>query len=627
TEGTVPGEPIGDDVESKTAAIIINVAPKVEPFTVTGSTSVDEDETETKFGEQIAISANTDTDGSEKISEIVLGGFPTGVVATFTKADTAVSVVYNATAGTYTISGGTDQQIRDTLESFKLDLSQTNYKHKADDIDLSVKVTRTDTAGSATDSLVVNATHKITINAVADEPTVAGDTKTTAEDTKVQLTNLAAALVDTDSSETLSIQITGVHKDARLLDENGDEYPFTLVGTGAGQTKTYDIPNAAISNTGADKVWFDPPADANGTFGGMKIVATAKEGTVVGESTTDDVATKSADITVTVTPDVDEPTISGVSAVDEDDEVSFGGNIAISSPDATDKSEGITKIVLGDIPKDATVTFGTVAGAKVTSVTTGTITTYTIEATDPTADPDVKDAAIRALLATAKLTPPQHTDNEINVSVAVTKVDENQAATGADSTKTTTGTHAITVSATVDGPTLTGAASGDEDKAIDLELTADLIDGDGTEVYTHADVKPPSGVTLIFPATLPNGITVETITGGHRFKPGAATTAAQFEAFLKDDLQVKKDTEHDAEDFDVDVTLRVTETASNGNQLSGPATKDVTTTVNVKVNATADEPTVAGDTKTTDEDVTVRLTNLSGALVDTDTSETLTYEI
>ncbi|MEL7303797.1 MAG: hypothetical protein AAGJ53_08890, partial [Pseudomonadota bacterium] len=523
----------------------------------------------------------------------------------------------------------TDQQIRDTLESFKIDLSQSAYDHNADDFTLSVKVTKSDkddvtgvaVTGSQTGS------HKITINAVADEPTVAGDTKTTAEDTKVQLTNLAAALVDTDSSETLSIQITGVHKDAKLLDENGDEYPFTLVGTGAGQTKTYDIPNAAISNTGADKVWFDPPADANGTFGGMKIVATAKEGTVVGESTTDDVATKSADITVTVTPDVDEPTISGVSAVDEDDEVSFGGNIAISSPDATDKSEGITKIVLGDIPKDATVTFGTVAGAKVTSVTTGTITTYTIEATDPTADPDVKDAAIRALLATAKLTPPQHTDNEINVSVAVTKVDENQAATGADSTKTTTGTHAITVSATVDGPTLTGAASGDEDKAIDLELTADLIDGDGTEVYTHADVKPPSGVTLIFPATLPNGITVETITGGHRFKPGAATTAAQFEAFLKDDLQVKKDTEHDAEDFDVDVTLRVTETASNGNQLSGPATKDVTTTVNVKVNATADEPTVAGDTKTTDEDVTVRLTNLSGALVDADNSETLTYEI
>ncbi|MEL6297259.1 MAG: type I secretion C-terminal target domain-containing protein [Pseudomonadota bacterium] len=622
---------VNGEVQTATKAVTANIPVKVAPVAdlpvIGGSSVADEDQGEVKFGEQITITQN-DTDGSEQISEIVLGGFPSGVVATFTKADPAVSVVYDATAGTYTISGGTDQQIRDTLKSFKLDLSQTAYDHNADDIDLSVKVTKTDKddTSTATDSASITGSHKITINAVADAPTVAGDTKTTPEDTKVQLTNLAAGLVDTDGSETLSLQITGVDKDAKLLDENGAEYPFVTVGSGAGQTKTYTIPNSAISNTGADKVWFEPPADANGTFGGMKIVATATEGAVAGESTADDVATNSADITVTVTPVVDPPVISGASSVDEDDEVAFGGNIGITNPDSTDGSEGITKIVLGDIPSDATVTFGTVAGATVTSTTTAGVTTYTIEATDPNASPAVKDAAIRALLATAKLTPPEHTDDEITVAVAVTKVDENQAG-GADATTTTSGTHAITVAAVVDGATLTGTASGDEDQPIDLALTADLIDDDGTEVYTYADVTPPSGVSLIFPATLPNGITVETITGGHRFKPGAATTPAQFEAFLANDLQVKADTTHDADDYDVDVTIRVTETASNGNQLTGPAAKDVTTTVNVKVNAIADPPTVAGDTKTTDEDTTVQLTNLSGALVDTDTSETLTYEI
>ncbi|MEO1794878.1 MAG: hypothetical protein AAFU50_09820, partial [Pseudomonadota bacterium] len=298
---------------------------------------------------------------------------------------------------------------------------------------------------------------------------------------------------------------------------------------------------------------------------------------------------------ITVTPVVDEPAITGSAEVVEDKPVEFGKEINIEKLDATDGSEGITKIELGGIPSAATVTFTAEPGVTVTPVTVGGVTSYTIEAINPNAGKLANDAAIRKTLESFQLTPPEDSDKNITVSVAVTKDDNGVTAT-------TPGSLPIKVKADVDGASISGSASGNEDQNIGLPITANLDDDDGSETYDWAEITVPAGVTLIVPTTLPNGITQSTVGGVPRFTPGATTTPAQFEAFLKNDLQVKQAADSD-KDFKVGVRVSVTETNPDVAGEIETATRVTSADIDVTVTPVPDLPTIGGSS-TADEDQT-----------------------
>jgi len=122
----------------------------------------------------------------------------------------------------------------------------------------------------------------------------------------------------------------------------------------------------------------------------------------------------------------------------------------------------------------------------------------------------------------------------------------------AAATTTSTYSHTIAVAAVADGPTISGAASGNEDQPIGLPIAVTRIDADGSEQYEFAVVTVPAGVTLIYPSTPPNGISVLVSGDSHTFTPGATTTAVQFQSFLATGLQVQAPADSDV-NFDVDV--------------------------------------------------------------------------
>src|SRR5690606_20967180 len=101
------------------ATVPVTVRPIVDLPTITGSTDIDED-TSKNFGSNIAISSD-DTDGSEQITQIVLGNIPSTAVVTYT-AEGGATVTPSTAGGitSYAISGGTEADIRATVASFSL---------------------------------------------------------------------------------------------------------------------------------------------------------------------------------------------------------------------------------------------------------------------------------------------------------------------------------------------------------------------------------------------------------------------------------------------------------------------------------------------------------------------------
>jgi len=181
---------------------------------------------------------------------------------------------------------------------------------------------------------------------------------------------------------------------------------------------------------------------------------------------------------------------------------------------------------VSDFPIGAIVTYTPVGGGlPVTITVTATTTSLTLNGGT--------ESQIRDALATLTLTPPLHSDQ--NITLLISAVTEDLQIV----TDTQTVPLTIAVAAVADGPTISGAASGNEDQPIGLPITVTRIDADGSEQYEFAVVTVPAGVTLIYPSTPPNGISVLVSGDSHTFTPGATTTAVQFQSFLATGLQVQ----------------------------------------------------------------------------------------
>ena len=142
--GTIESVLSGGEVsvlrKDQTASIPVTVHPVVDMPTVGGSSAVDEDNS-VDFGADIVISQNDHTDGSEAITRIVLGNIPAAATVNYT-AQGAATVTAATVAGitTYTISGGTEADIRNTLATFSLQPAL----HADVNIPVSVAITKVD---------------------------------------------------------------------------------------------------------------------------------------------------------------------------------------------------------------------------------------------------------------------------------------------------------------------------------------------------------------------------------------------------------------------------------------------------------------------------------------------------
>ncbi len=575
-----------------TFQVPVTVSPVTDMPAVTGSSTVDED-TSVIFGANIAITQNDKTDGSEAITQIVVGNIPSTATVTYT-ASPGVTVTPSTAAGitSYTIAGGSEDAIRATLATFTLQPPLHSDVNIAVSLAIT-KVDRTTSEAEAAATTTTTYTHNIAVAAVADGPTISGS---------------ASGLED----QPINLPITVSRIDA----DGSEQYDFAAITIPAGATLIYAVtpPNGITVSVVGNVHTFTPgPATTAAQFQsflatGLQVQAPAdsdvnfnvgvRVGTIESVLSGGEVTLLKADATfqvpVTVSPVTDMPAVTGSSTVDEDTSVIFGANIAITQNDKTDGSEAITQIVVGNIPSTATVTYTASPGVTVTPSTAAGITSYTIAGGS--------EDAIRATLATFTLQPPLHSDVNIAVSLAITKVDRTTSEAEAAATTTTTYTHNIAVAAVADGPTISGSASGLEDQPINLPITVSRIDADGSEQYDFAAITIPAGATLIYAVTPPNGITVSVVGNVHTFTPGPATTAAQFQSFLATGLQVQAPADSDV-NFNVGVRVGTIESVLSGGEVT-LLKADATFQVPVTVSPVTDMPAVTGSS-TVDEDTSV----------------------
>ena len=162
-------------------------------------------------------SSLTDTDGSETLS-VTISTIPTDAKI-FDDLGIELTVSNNAVT------------ITDPLRLAALD--QFSIKPPPDDdTDFTLTVTSTSTEGANNDQASVQQTFNVTVNAVADTPNLATAAISGSEDTAIDFTGLSSSLTDTDSSEALSVTISGLPAGATLFDNLGN--PVDLAGGSAG---------------------------------------------------------------------------------------------------------------------------------------------------------------------------------------------------------------------------------------------------------------------------------------------------------------------------------------------------------------------------------------------------------
>ncbi len=297
----------------------------------------------------------------------------------------------------------------------------------------------------------------------------------------------------TDAGETLSVTISGVPTGASLSagTDNGDGTWTLTQGQLSGLTIT-------------------PPPDSNVDFS-LTVTATSTDGT--------DTASTTGTVDVTVDAVADAPTLSvGDAAGDED------GAIALDvSAMLTDAGETLSVTISG-VPTGASLSAGTDNGDGTWTLTQGQLSGLTI-------------------------TPPAGSDADFSLTVTATSTDGGDSAQASD-------TIGVTVAADADAPTLSvDDGTGATDTAISLDVTAGLVDTDGSESLSLTVSGVPTGATLS--SGTDNGDGTWTLDSGDLAGLSVTPPAGS------------------SEDFSLTVTATSTE-SENGDTAQTVATLDVT---------------------------------------------------
>jgi Ca2+-binding RTX toxin-like protein len=265
-------------------------------------------------------SALTDTDGSETLSIVITGVPPSATLS----------------AGTRNADGSW------SLAAAQLNgLTITPAEDFAGTINLTVTATSREGSNNATAQ--TQTTLAVTVNAVADTPTLSASSVSGNEDSAIAL-NISSALTDTDGSEILSVRITGVPLDATL------------------SAGTRNVVDGSWSLTAADLngLTVTPAANFSGTID-LTVVATSTE-----SSNGATAQTQAATLTVTVNGVADAPVLSADSesfAIDAaNDDIPLG--LSLSHGDTSE----ILTVEVRNVPSAYELTAGNDLGDGVWSV-------------------------------------------------------------------------------------------------------------------------------------------------------------------------------------------------------------------------------------------------------------------
>ncbi|MES2729487.1 MAG: Ig-like domain-containing protein [Pseudomonadota bacterium] len=354
--------------------------------------------------------ALTDNDGSETLS-IVIGNVPAGAM---------LSAGVNNGDGTWTLTAA-------QLSGLTL-TPPANYSGS---FNLSVTATSSENGTNA----ITNATLAVSVDGVADAPTLTVQPASGGENTAIAL-DITAALTDNDGSETLSIVIGNVPAGAILS---------AGINNGNG---TWTLTPAQLSG-----LTITTPAHASGVFA-LSINAVSTDG--------GDTTITQATLSLTVDGINDPPTLTVQAAAgNEDTAIALVIDAQLVNPDGTET----LSIVIGNVPTGATLSAGINNGDGTWTLTP-------------------------AQLAGLALTPPANASGNYTLSVTAI-VSEN-----GDTTSTSANLN-VNVQGVPDGPTVSVMpASGDEGQAISLNINAALTDNDGSEILSITIAGIPAGATL-----------------------------------------------------------------------------------------------------------------------------------
>ncbi|WP_434623080.1 tandem-95 repeat protein [Azospirillum sp. B2RO_4] len=469
----------------------------------------------------VALHLDTGLQDWSGVSSVTLSGIPTGAVLTNTAGDTL------------TIANGSI-----TLTPAQLaGLSLTPPSNSDADFTLGIDVVTN--SGNTHTSL----TQAVTVTAVADSPLLTVQAASGNEDTAIAL-DITAALADTDGSEVLaSIVIDGVPSGASLS-----------AGYLDSATGKWVLTPDQLSG-----LKFTPPHDASGTF---QLTVTA----VARESSNADRATTTQTLAVEVAPVSDAPAISASSVTAQEDHAA-SLSISAAVTDLVGTGEVITALRV-TVPAGFTLSAGTSLG-------NGVYDLSGLSASD------------RAALT---LAPPANYAGTVTLTVEAAAQDG--SATPAWSTKTLS----VTYTAVADAPDVTvHDATGAEDTPIALDVSASLVDTDGSETMAVILSGLPEGAVLNHGSN--NG------DGSWTLKPSELAG-----------LTVTPPRNYSG---GMDLTLTATSLES-----SNKDTASTTANIHVTVTPVTDAPTVIVANASGSEDSLIAL-NLTAALVDTDGSETM----
>jgi hypothetical protein len=548
----------------------------------------------------ISVPALNDTDRSETLS-VRITGVPSGAL----------------------LSAGT----RNSDGSWSLDPAQlTGLKvqpaaHDAADFTLTITATATEQGvashiATATASTV--ATLKVTVDGVADAPTI-GQTAAAVgnEDTRINL-NLDPRL--TDSHETLTMTLAGVPADSTFYAAASGG---SAIGTYSPATGLWSFSATEMAAIKAGALYVLPPANWSdwntaGNTTGMQLTATLTS-TQVDPDTKVSTSATAAPFTfgVGVKSVADAPSLTTVAAHGSESDGTTPNWIPLSITTAVtddDRSESISSVTISQVPNGAKLALadGTVLSPTATGATTST---YTLS---------------QAQLAGLKFQPAPHDARDVTLSITSTSTEAGVASHIATATASTTAGLKITVDGVADAPTLsqTHAAVGNEDTRINLNLDAQLTDSQESLSMTLAGV--PANSTFF--ATASGGAAIGTYSPATGLWSFSSTDMAAIKAgglyVLPPTNWSDWNTAGGTTGMRLTATLTSTEIDPDSKARTSAGAAPLT--FSVEVHSVADTPTVTVSNATVIQndgggaDGNWVALSISPAVTDTDTSEAIT---
>jgi Ca2+-binding RTX toxin-like protein len=258
--------------------------------------------------------AATLVDTSESLSKLVISGIPVG------------ATIFDGNNSFTASTGDTSFDIKSWA------LSSLTIKPPANsDTDFTLGITATSTEASNGVTASSTASLSVTVNASADAPSLSASSASGSEDSPILL-DISAALVDTDLSENLSIEISGVPAGA-LLSAGSNQ------GSGVWLLTPVQLPGLTIT----------PPANSDQDFTlTVKAIST--------ESANNSTASTTINLVVNVSPAAD---LVDITATDfsgtAGQPISLDFSVALRDIDG---SESIFDIVISGVPSFLTLSAG-----------------------------------------------------------------------------------------------------------------------------------------------------------------------------------------------------------------------------------------------------------------------------